>query len=33
MYQKLWPTVLLYVILVGLAILGLREWRRAAAAA
>jgi nicotinamide mononucleotide transporter len=29
-YQRLWPTVLLYLILVGLAILGLRYWRRAA---
>ena len=30
-YEKLWPTVFLYLILVGLAILGLRDWRRAAA--
>ena len=30
-YQKLWPTVILYLILVGLAVVGLRNWRRAAA--
>jgi nicotinamide mononucleotide transporter len=28
-YKDLWPTALLYVGLVGLAILGLREWSRA----
>jgi nicotinamide mononucleotide transporter len=31
--QRLWPTVLLYLILIGLAVLGLREWRRAEAEA
>jgi nicotinamide mononucleotide transporter len=31
-YKDLWPTALLYAGLVGLAILGLREWRRAAIA-
>jgi nicotinamide mononucleotide transporter len=31
MYQKLWPTVILYLILIGLAFLGLRNWRLAAA--
>lgn len=31
-YKDLWPTALLYAGLVGLAILGLRDWRRAAAA-
>jgi nicotinamide mononucleotide transporter len=30
-YKDLWPTALLYAGLVGLAILGLRDWRRAAA--
>ncbi len=29
-YKDLWPTALLYVLLVGLAVLGLRDWRRAA---
>jgi nicotinamide mononucleotide transporter len=29
-YKNLWPTALLYGGLVGLAVLGLREWRRAA---
>ena len=29
-YKDLWPTALLYAGLVGLAILGLRDWRRAA---
>jgi nicotinamide mononucleotide transporter len=29
-YKNLWPTALLYAGLVGLAILGLRDWRRAA---
>jgi nicotinamide mononucleotide transporter len=28
-FQKLWPTVFLYLILVGLAVVGLRDWRRA----
>jgi nicotinamide mononucleotide transporter len=28
-YKDLWPTALLYAGLVGLAVLGLREWRRA----
>jgi nicotinamide mononucleotide transporter len=28
-YKDLWLTAILYVVLVGLAILGLREWRRA----
>ncbi len=28
-YKDLWPTAVLYVGLVGLAVLGLREWRRA----
>jgi nicotinamide mononucleotide transporter len=32
-YKDLWLTALLYAGLVGLAILGLRDWRRAAAAA
>ncbi len=31
-YKDLWPTALLYAGLVALAILGLRDWRRAAAA-
>lgn len=31
-YKDLWPTALLYGGLVGLAILGLRDWRRAATA-
>jgi nicotinamide mononucleotide transporter len=31
-YKDLWPTALLYAGLVGLAILGLRDWRRAAIA-
>lgn len=31
-YQRLWPTVFLYLILVALAIVGLRDWRRASAA-
>jgi nicotinamide mononucleotide transporter len=30
-YKDLWITAVLYAGLVGLAILGLREWRRAAA--
>jgi nicotinamide mononucleotide transporter len=29
-YKDLWPTALLYAGLVGLAVLGLRDWRRAA---
>jgi nicotinamide mononucleotide transporter len=33
LYKDLWPTALLYAGLVGLAALGLRDWRRAAAAA
>jgi nicotinamide mononucleotide transporter len=32
-YKNLWPTALLYAGLVGLAILGLRDWRRAPMAA
>jgi nicotinamide mononucleotide transporter len=32
-YKDLWPTALLYAGLVGLAFLGLHDWRRAAAAA
>jgi nicotinamide mononucleotide transporter len=32
-YKDLWITVVLYAGLVGLAILGLRDWRRAARAA
>jgi nicotinamide mononucleotide transporter len=32
-YKDLWPTALLYAGLVGLAILGLRDWRRAPTAA
>jgi nicotinamide mononucleotide transporter len=32
LYKDLRATALLYLILVGLAILGLRDWRRAAAA-
>ncbi len=28
-YKNLWPTALLYALLVALAILGLRDWRRA----
>jgi nicotinamide mononucleotide transporter len=31
-YKDLWPTALLYAGLVGLAVLGLRSWRRAEAA-
>lgn len=30
-YKNLWPTALLYAGLVGLAVLGLRNWRRASA--
>ncbi|MGA2571835.1 MAG: nicotinamide riboside transporter PnuC [Terracidiphilus sp.] len=30
-YKGLWPTALLYAVLVGLAVLGLIDWRRAAA--
>lgn len=33
LYKDLWPTALLYAILVGLAVLGLRDWSRAEAAA
>ena len=29
-YKDLWATALLYAVLVGLAVLGLRDWRRAA---
>jgi nicotinamide mononucleotide transporter len=29
-YKGLWPTAVLYAGLVGLAVLGLRDWRRAA---
>jgi nicotinamide mononucleotide transporter len=29
-YKDLWATALLYLMLVGLAVLGLRDWRRAA---
>jgi nicotinamide mononucleotide transporter len=32
-YKSLVPTAVLYAVLVGLAVLGLRDWRRAAAAA
>jgi nicotinamide mononucleotide transporter len=32
-YKNLVPTAILYAVLVGLAVLGLRDWRRAAAAA
>lgn len=32
-YKDLWPTALLYAVLVGLAMMGLRDWRRAAAVA
>ncbi|HET7104935.1 MAG TPA: nicotinamide mononucleotide transporter family protein, partial [Terracidiphilus sp.] len=32
-YKDLWPTALLYTVLVGLAMMGLRDWRRAAAVA
>jgi nicotinamide mononucleotide transporter len=32
-YKQLWPTALLYAILVALAILGLRDWKRAPVAA
>jgi nicotinamide mononucleotide transporter len=32
-YKGLWPTALLYAALVPLAVLGLRDWRRAAAVA
>jgi nicotinamide mononucleotide transporter len=32
LYKDLWPTALLYAGLVGLAVLGLRAWRRAEAA-
>ena len=28
-YKQLWPTALLYAVLVALAVLGLRDWRRA----
>lgn len=28
-YKSLWPTALLYAVLVALAVLGLRDWRRA----
>ncbi len=28
-YKNLWPTALLYAVLVGLAVLGLRDWSRA----
>jgi nicotinamide mononucleotide transporter len=28
-YKQLWPTALLYALLVALAILGLRDWKRA----
>jgi nicotinamide mononucleotide transporter len=31
-YKDLWLTAVLYAILVGLAVIGLRDWRRAAAA-
>lgn len=31
-YQRLWPTVFLYLILVGLAMVGLRDWKRASTA-
>lgn len=31
-YKDLWATAVLYAILVGLAVLGLRDWRRAATA-
>ena len=30
-YKQLWPTALLYALLVALAILGLRDWKRAPA--
>ena len=30
-YKQLWPTALLYVLLVALAVLGLRDWNRAPA--
>ncbi|HUX45735.1 MAG TPA: nicotinamide riboside transporter PnuC [Terracidiphilus sp.] len=33
LYKDLWPTALLYALLVGLAVVGLRDWRRAEAAA
>ena len=33
MYKDLWLTAVLYAGLVGLAILGLRDWQRAARAA
>ncbi|HEU5457204.1 MAG TPA: nicotinamide riboside transporter PnuC [Terracidiphilus sp.] len=32
-YKDLWPTAALYALLVGLAVLGLRNWQRAEAAA
>lgn len=32
-YKNLWPTAILYALLVGLAVLGLRDWRRAEVAA
>lgn len=32
-YKALWPTAFLYAFLVGLAVVGLRDWRRAEAAA
>lgn len=28
-YKDLWPTALLYAVLVGLAVMGLRDWQRA----
>lgn len=33
LYKDLWPTAVLYAILIGLAVIGLRDWRRAEAAA
>lgn len=30
-YKRLWPTAVLYAVLVVLAVIGLRDWRRAAA--
>lgn len=32
-YKSLWPTALLYALLIALAVLGLRDWKRAAATA
>lgn len=32
-YKDLWPTAILYALLVALAVLGLRQWKRAAVAA